>query len=132
MTGELLSPDELAYLAEQRLARLATMQPNGTLQVSPVGVHYNPALQTIDIGGLNMASSQKFRNVRANGRVALVVDDIASVQPWRVRGVEVRGRGEALTEPEHPVIGGAIIRIHPVRVISWGVGTLRNDPLQTH
>jgi hypothetical protein len=28
-------------------------------------------------------------------RAAIVVDDIASVTPWRVRGVEVRGRAEA-------------------------------------
>ena len=28
-----------------------------------------------------MARSQKFRNVAANGQVALVIDDVASVQP---------------------------------------------------
>jgi len=71
---------QLAYLAGQRLGRLATMQPDGTLQVNPVGFRYNPGTGTIDIGGFNMASSRKFRNVAGNGRVAFVVDDIASVQ----------------------------------------------------
>jgi pyridoxamine 5'-phosphate oxidase family protein len=33
---------ELEYLAGQRLGRLATSQPDGTLQVSPVGFRYNP------------------------------------------------------------------------------------------
>ena len=45
---------ELAYLATQRLGRLATVQPNGTLQVSPVGFRYNSSAGTIDIGGFNM------------------------------------------------------------------------------
>jgi len=59
---------EIVYLASQRLGRLATVQPNGTLQVSPVGFSYNPATSTIDINGYNLAKSQKFRNIGANGR----------------------------------------------------------------
>jgi len=87
---------ELAYLATQRLGRLATLQPNGSLQNSPVGFCYNARLETIDIGGRDMEASQKFRNVEGNGQVALVVDDIASVNPWRVRCLEIRGSAEAL------------------------------------
>lgn len=40
---------------------------------------------------------------------------LASTNPWRPRAVEVRGRAEAISEPE------AMIRIHPGRVISWGL-----------
>jgi len=114
---------ELAYLAGQRLGRLATAQPDGTLQVSPVSFAYNPARRTIDIGGHNMAASRKFRNVRDNGRVAFVVDDIASVEPWRVRCLEIRGHGEALTDPvdSSARFPGAIIRVHARRIISWGI-----------
>jgi pyridoxamine 5'-phosphate oxidase family protein len=114
---------EIAYMADQRLGRLATQQPNGTLQASPVGFGYNPELETIDIGGMNMAASQKFRNVTANGRVAFVVDDIASVQPWVVRCLEIRGDAEAIAEPTDSAspTRGAIIRIHPKRIISWGL-----------
>jgi pyridoxamine 5'-phosphate oxidase family protein len=114
---------ELAYLATQRLGRLATVQPNGTLQVSPVGFRYNSSAGTIDIGGFNMASSRKFRNVADNGRVAFVVDDLASIDPWRVRCLEIRGDAEAITAPADSAAGtgGPIIRIHPRRIISFGI-----------
>jgi pyridoxamine 5'-phosphate oxidase family protein len=74
---------ESAYLASQRLGRLATIGPDGSPQVKPAGFRYNPGLGTIDVSGFNMAASQKFRNVRRNGQAALVVDDIASAGPWR-------------------------------------------------
>jgi pyridoxamine 5'-phosphate oxidase family protein len=54
-----LSNAELAYLGTQRLGRLATAQPDGTLQVNPVGFRYNHRAGTIDIGGFNMASSRQ-------------------------------------------------------------------------
>jgi pyridoxamine 5'-phosphate oxidase family protein len=107
---------ETVYLASQRLGRLATIQPNGTLQVSPVGFSYNPATSTIDINGYNLAKSQKFRNIAANGRAAFVVDDLVSVQPWRVRCLEVRGVAEALSTERGP-----LIRVHPRRIISFGI-----------
>ena len=119
---------ELAYLASQRLGRLATAHPDGALQVSPVGFRYNSRTGTIDIAGRNMAASRKFRNVAANGQAAFVVDDIASLQPWRVRCVEIRGHAEAIAAPTDSAYGtspggfdGAIIRIHPERVISFGI-----------
>ncbi|KAA9373683.1 PPOX class F420-dependent oxidoreductase [Microbispora cellulosiformans] len=114
---------EIEYLRGQRIGRLATLQPNGTLQVSPVGFRYNPGLQAIDIAGRAMAASRKFRNVLANGRVAFVVDDVPSVDPWLVRCLEIRGYGEALAEPADSAapLPGPIIRLHPRRVISFGV-----------
>ena len=108
---------EILYLASQHLGRLATIQPNGTLQVSPVGSFYNPATSTIDIDGYNLAKSRKFRNIAANGRAAFVVDDLVSVQPWRVRCLEIRGMAEALTTE-----GGPLIRVHPKQIISFGIG----------
>jgi pyridoxamine 5'-phosphate oxidase family protein len=124
------SEAELAYLAGQRLGRLATMQPDGTLQVNPVGFRYNTGTGTIDIGGFNMAASRKFRNVAASGRAAFVVDDIASVDPWRVRCVEIRGPAEAITAPADSTapVQGPIIRIHPRRIISFGLEDPDRDP----
>lgn len=119
---------ELDYLIAQRLGRLATVQPDGTLQVSPVGFQYNPVTTTIDIVGFHMAASRKFRNIADNGRVAFVVDDIASVEPWRVRCLEIRGRGEAITADPSTNLDGAIIRIHPTRIISFGIDEPDQEP----
>ena len=115
---------ELAYLATQRLGRLATAQPDGTLQVSPVGFRYNSSLGTIDIGGWRMEASRKYRNVADNGRVAFVVDDLPSVHPWRVRCLEIRGVAEAVQPPG----GDAVIRIHPRRIISFGIDDPDSEP----
>ncbi|GLW31760.1 PPOX class F420-dependent oxidoreductase [Actinoplanes regularis] len=113
---------ELEYLAGQVLGRLATVQPDGSPQVNPVGFRWNAATGTIDIGGYNMAASRKFRNVADNGRVAFVVDDVPSTNPWRVRCLEIRGRGEAITEPD------AIIRIHPQRILAFGIDEPDREP----
>jgi len=112
---------ELAYLRSQPLGRLATAQPDGTLQVSPVGLHFNAELGTIDIGGYRMTRSRKYRNVADNGRVAFVVDDIRSRDPWRVRCLEIRGTAEVVPDQE-------LIRIHPQRVISFGIDDADSDP----
>jgi pyridoxamine 5'-phosphate oxidase family protein len=112
----LFTDKELAYLTGgRRLARIATVGKDGTPHVVPVGWSYNSADASIDIGGVDLEHTKKFRDVRRNGRAAIVIDDIASVDPWRVRGVEVRGRAEALSEPL------PLIRIYPERVVSWGI-----------
>jgi pyridoxamine 5'-phosphate oxidase family protein len=111
------TPAELEYLVAKPLGRIATAQTDGTLQVSPVGFTYNPAHESIDISGYRMGQSRKFRNIADNGRVAFVVDDLATVRPWRPRCVEIRGHAEAIQDS--PV--GPIIRIHPRRVISFGI-----------
>ena len=119
------SDTELAYLASQRLGRLATVDPGGAPQNNPVGFRYNAELGTIDIGGRAMGASRKFRNLATNPRVAFVVDDIASYQPWRVRCLEIRGHAEAVSgqEPAIPGMSGEIIRVHPDRIISFGLET---------
>ena len=111
------SDGELAYLrGERRLGRLATVGKDGTPHVAPVGWSYNEEFDTIDIGGRNFETSKKYRDVKRSGRAAIVVDDLASVDPWRPRGVEVRGRADIVDDP------GPMIRIHPDRVVSWGLG----------
>jgi pyridoxamine 5'-phosphate oxidase family protein len=117
---------ELDYLRGQTLGRLATVQPDGTLQNSPVAFSYNEALDTIDITGFTMAASQKFHNVAANGQVAFVVDDIPSTDPWRVRCLEIRGSAQALTEEQGA--GVALIRISPRRIVSFGMTPTGQEP----
>jgi pyridoxamine 5'-phosphate oxidase family protein len=115
------SQQELDYLAGRRLGRLATIGSDGLPHVVPLGWSYNPALDTIDVGGRDFARTKKFRNVKANPKVALVIDDV--LPPWRPRSVMVRGEAEAL-EDATGADGerlGPIIRIHPSQVLSWGL-----------
>ena len=115
------SQAELSYLAERRLGRLATIDPDGWPHVVPLGWSYNQALDTIDIGGRELAKTRKFRNARDNPKVTLVIDDV--LPPWRPRAVMVRGDAETLTEAVgaggEPL--GVIIRIQSIEVISWGL-----------
>jgi pyridoxamine 5'-phosphate oxidase family protein len=113
---------EIEYLRSQRLARLATVQPEGAPQIAPVGFHYDAEQDVIYIGGQYLSRSKKFRNILNNPHVALVIDD--ALPP---RGVEIRGiagtvetGGNALFGANYPV-DEAMIRITPVRIIGWGL-----------
>src|SRR6266542_1590911 len=59
----------------------------------------------------------------SNSKVAFVVDDMASVDPWRPRAVMVQGRAEALEGQASKFAGSddAIIRIAPDKIVSWGL-----------
>ena len=81
----------------------------------PVAWIYNAARDTIDVGGAELERSKKFRDVDRTGRAAIVIDDLASTDPWHPRGIEIRGRGEAIALPT------PLIRIHPQRIVSWGI-----------
>lgn len=115
------TPEEVHYLeSERRLARLATADASGQPQVTPVGMWWrNPELGTIDVSGRDFASTRKYRNVQENPKAALVVDDIASVDPWRPRAVVVEGPAQAV--PGTGDGSEALIRITPQRVVSWGL-----------
>ena len=115
---------EIAYLGSQRLGRIATVGRAGEPHAVPVGYRYNAAEDAIDIGGHGFAKSKKFRDAQHNPRVAFVVDDLASVSPWRPRGIEVRGialvldsGGEAFGRGYDP----QIFRVRPRRIVSWGL-----------
>ncbi|MEU8898565.1 PPOX class F420-dependent oxidoreductase [Nocardia sp. NPDC048505] len=125
-----LTQEHIDYLQTQRLGRLATVRADGSPQNNPVGFHYNADLGTIDIAGWNMGASWKFRNLAGNDRVAFVVDDIASVRPWRVRCLEIRGTAEALTDVDSYLEGvpsRELIRIRPTRVIAFGLNPAAVD-----
>ncbi|GAA3577209.1 PPOX class F420-dependent oxidoreductase [Amycolatopsis ultiminotia] len=122
---------ELTFLAEHDLGRLATQHPDGTLQVSPVGFAWNPQVRAIDVTGYHLTKSRKYRNVEANGRVAFVVDDRPSLDPMRVRCLEIRGHAVAVPDAfaGDGHLDGAAIRIHPERIISFGIDDPDHDPL---
>ena len=89
------------------------MGPDGTPHVAPVGWTYNSILETIDVGGHDLARTKKFRDVAKTGTAAIVIDDV--LPPWQPRGIEVRGVAEAIEAPD------ALIRLYPRRIVSWGL-----------
>ena len=122
----IFTPAQIHYLQSQRLGRIATVGPDNQPHVVPVGFKYNPEHDSIDIGGHDFAKRKKFRDVRKNPKVAFVVDDVLSVTPWRVRGLEIRGEAEILEtggQDVMPFFDPEMFRIRPVRVVSWGLET---------
>jgi len=105
---------ELEYLAGQRLARLATASDEGQPDVSAVGFSVDG--DTVVSSGLDLTKTVRYRHLRANPRATVVVDDLASVDPWRPRGVKVRGRATLEDDDGKPRI-----RIVPDTVWSWGI-----------
>ena len=105
---------ELEFLASQRLARLATASTSGRPDVSPVGFTVDG--ETIVSGGLDLTKTVRYRHLQQNPQATIVIDDLASVDPWRPRGVKLRG--EAVLEDD---AGRRRIRIRPSVVWSWGI-----------
>jgi pyridoxamine 5'-phosphate oxidase family protein len=116
------STDERAWLASQRLARLATVSPDGVVGNAPV-TYFVRADDTIEIGGMHMGTTKKFRNVQAGSRVALVVDVVDTTHGWDPIYLEIRGTAEALADVEPPAPGFSreIIRIRPDWVKSFNL-----------
>lgn len=118
------TPEELEYLQSQRLGRIARAGLDNQPHVVPVGFRYDPDTDTIDIGGHHFAKRKKWRDVHANPKVAFVVDDIRSLQPWVVRGIEVRGDAETLLAGGKSVVprfDDEMFRNKPQRVYSCGL-----------
>jgi pyridoxamine 5'-phosphate oxidase family protein len=124
MARTTFTPSEIAYLDSQILGRIATVDAGGAPRVVPTGFRYNPDTGTIDLGGIDLARTRRFADVRANPRVAIVIDDLASTNPWRARSVRVRGTAEVFDEGGervNPAFGGAWMRITPSAISSSGL-----------
>ena len=107
---------EAEYLAAQPLGRIATTSAKGEPDIAPVTFSLGED-GSISVSGFDNPRTIKWNNVVATGRAAFVVDDLASVSPWRPRGVKVRGSAEAITTDD----GQSIIVIHPETVWSWAL-----------
>jgi len=118
------SEQEIEYLRSQRLGRLATVGGDDAPHVVPVGFRLDADGETVEIGGHGLSRSKKWRDLQGNPRVAFVVDDLVSVQPWTPRGIEIRGRAELHTEGGErfgPGWDAAWMSIAPQRIVSWGI-----------
>jgi len=128
MANSIFTQKEIEYLKSQRLARIATSpaQLEGSPQpdIAPVGFDFDE--EYLYVGGMNLDKSTKFRNVLQNDKVAIVIDDLKSVDPWDPRGIRIYGIADIVTRQggymestDHP--NPQYIRINPKKKWSWGV-----------
>lgn len=112
---------EIAYLEGQRLARLATVDGDGQPTVDAVGYAFTDGVFTIGSRG-DIRATRKGRNVDAgHTRVSLIIDDLASVDPWRPRGIRVHGEAE-VADITGQFGHGVYLVVHPTVTWSWGLG----------
>src|SRR5919204_5824860 len=117
---------EIAYLSEERLARIATVGPDGQPHVTPVTFHYNEEEDALDIGGIFFGGTKKWRDAQRNPKVTLLIDDVIP-EPRQARALEIRGTAELHTSggdeinPRFPNFAPEYFRIRPTRIVAWGI-----------
>jgi pyridoxamine 5'-phosphate oxidase family protein len=132
MVSLMFSEKEIEYLKSQPIARIATtaVPSEGSVQpdVVPVGFVFDG--EFFYVGGINLLKSKKYKNVLKNNKVALVIDDLKTVDPWDPRGIRLYGTADIVTrqsgymkQTPHPQAD--YIRIKPEKKWSWGV----NEPV---
>ncbi|WP_283133970.1 PPOX class F420-dependent oxidoreductase [Rhizohabitans arisaemae] len=114
--------EEIAYLRSQPLARLATVATDGQPDVVPLSFEFDGTHFWVGGVGESVLVTRKFRNLQAGNReVALVVDDLLSVDPLIVRGIRVYGHAEPPVERVGRVGPGVYSRITPAVSWSWNL-----------
>ncbi|MFD3619466.1 pyridoxamine 5'-phosphate oxidase family protein [Streptomyces sp. NPDC058676] len=125
------SAQEVGFLQEHLLGRLATSGKSGKPHVVPIRYHFDPDREVIKIGGRSLEGRGQerlyVRHLRVNPQAALVVDDVPDEQAWQPRGILIKGRrscirrvgGEALG----PGFGPNWVEVAPDFVTSWGIET---------
>lgn len=108
----IFTEDESKFLVENRIGRLATV--SARMQPHVVPVSYNFDGKFLYFGGWNLKNSLKFRNIQYNNKVAFVVDDLVSINPWSPRGIEIKGVAEIMR-------GDDYVKIIPIKKFSWGL-----------
>ena len=90
----------------------------------PVGFDFDG--EYFYVSGMNLLKSTKYKNAQKNPRVALVIDDLKSVNPWEPRGIRIYGIADTVTrqdgymqQTDHPSV--TYIRIKPIKKWSWGI-----------
>jgi len=128
MVNVLFSEKEIEYLKSQRIARIATAVGSSERSVQPdvVPVGYDFDGQYFYVGGINILKSRKYKNVLKNNKVALVIDDLKTIDPWDPRGIRIYGTAAIVTrqsgymeQTAHPQAD--YIRIKPEKKWSWGI-----------
>ena len=132
----IFSDKEIEYLKSQHLARIATAAQSSEEEevsiqpdVVPVGFDFDG--EYFYVGGMNILKSTKYKNVLKNDKVALVIDDLKSVNPWDPRGIRIYGTADIVSRQDGYMERGTdhpnnnphhqYIRIRPEKKWSWGI-----------
>jgi pyridoxamine 5'-phosphate oxidase family protein len=114
--------EEIAYLRSQPIARLASLGPDDQPDVVPVGFEFDGADFWIGGSGESVLRTRKVRNIAAGRhKVALVVDDLVSFDPFIARGIRVYGTAAGPVERVGMVGPGFYLRITPSISWSWNM-----------
>lgn len=105
---------ELAYLASQPLMRFATASLTGRPDVAPVVFEIDG--DDIVTAGFDITHTVRFKNIQKNPRATLVIDDLATVNPWSPRGIKIIGSAVIETFD-----GSPRFRITPEVIVSWAI-----------
>jgi pyridoxamine 5'-phosphate oxidase family protein len=104
MVNTFFSQKEIEYLKSQRLVRIATASVSskeegeqGSIQPDVVPVGFDFDGEYFYIGGMNILKSTKYKNVLKNNKVAIVIDDLKSVDPWDPRGIKIYGTADVVS-----------------------------------
>ena len=113
---------EIQYLKSQRLARIATASPQGKPDVSPVAFEFDGTHLFVGSHSQEVFfRTKKYKNIRdGNNQIAIVIDDLESVQPWKPRGIKVNGTAE-IVEHDGMFGPGKYLQITPTVSWSWGI-----------
>jgi pyridoxamine 5'-phosphate oxidase family protein len=114
--------EEIGYLRSQPLARVATLGRGGQPDLVPLAFEYDGEHFWVGGVGAAVAATRKFRNVAAGRRkVALLVDDLVSLQPFIARAIRVYGVAGEPVERTGLVGPGLYARITPRVSWSWNM-----------
>ncbi|HKR73804.1 MAG TPA: PPOX class F420-dependent oxidoreductase [Candidatus Nitrosocosmicus sp.] len=134
---------EKEYIGSQVIARIATTncqinkrEKSGATKglrksqpdVVPVGFDFDG--DCFYIGGMNLFKSLKYKNAIKNNNVAIVIDDLETINPWKPRGIRIYGIADLVNRE-----GGYMsyidqsksqsqlpyLRVRPTKKWSWGI-----------
>ncbi len=115
----MFSEQELAFLREQPLARIGTVDDQGQPTVDAVGFEFDGT--RFYIGGHQLEATRKYKNIVAgHDKVSLLIDDLKSRRPWQPRGIRIHGVAEIVQHQGH-LGAGSYLAITPRVSWSWGM-----------
>ncbi|GIM89765.1 PPOX class F420-dependent oxidoreductase [Paractinoplanes toevensis] len=114
--------EEIAYLRSQPLARFATVGAGEQPDVVPLAFEFDGTHFWVGGTGQAVLKTRKFRNIGAGHQlVALVVDDMVSVDPFITRAIRVYGHADGPIERAGIVGPGFYLRVTPTISWSWNM-----------